>query len=127
MGAWVVSCLLFVCTLAVRVFDLFTGTASFSLLGHGVGVSPFTVAAPEVRGKIVAKLDEPLFYADIRAYVSAGEQQDVARRMSGITSAFATFDTPGYQSLAPDDRLVMHRGCARYSWASPLAFSRHSP
>jgi hypothetical protein len=61
-----------------------------------------------LRDARVTKLKEPLFYVDIRAYVSSDEQIEGSKRMADITSALVGFDEPGRQMLTAASVLSQH-------------------
>ena len=59
-----------------------------------------------VKDRIVAKLGEPLFFADLRACMVASTPEQVETRVIGLTSALASFSEPGYQQLVSSTSLL---------------------
>lgn len=99
---WTIVVLLFMYNVAVFIINAFDG--KFSLPeggggGGGAGATVVTPAAQAVRDNMIDKLGEPLFYADIRAFVSVKKERDADMRLTSIASAMSTFEEPGYQAL----------------------------
>lgn len=104
---WTVIALLFMFNIAVFIIGLFEGSLSLPRGGGGnSGPVMVTPAAQQVRDSMIDKLGEPLFYADIRAYIAVKGKKAANERLRNITGALATFDEPGYQALAPGNRLL---------------------
>jgi hypothetical protein len=109
---WIVTALLFMYNLAVCIINVFQGNFSFPQAGGGggLGLRFMTPAAQHVHDAMLEKLSEPLFYADIRAYVAVRSKKDADERLRGITGALATFDEPGYQALVSGSMLLPSLG-----------------
>jgi hypothetical protein len=105
---WTVKALLFMFNIGVFIINIFTGRFTLPQSGGDAGAEATVVtpAAQTVRDNMIDKLGEPLFYADIRAYVSARKQQDIDMRLSSIAGAMSTFDEPGYQSITTSKNLL---------------------
>jgi len=94
---------------ATVLYGLFTNDlkATFSLLLVLLIVSLFikrevpklTVSQQEMYADILAKLDQPLFRADIRVLVSAESGRRLYELTSGVVSSLAPLNTSGLQAL----------------------------
>lgn len=86
---------------AIFIINLFGGKLELPpIVGGGGGdAAVATPAAQTVRDGMIDKLGEPLFYADIRAFVSVKKELNADMRLTSIASAMSTFDEPGYQAL----------------------------
>ncbi len=101
--------LLGIYNVVVAILRLFGGRWLPVTRERGNGMAVATPASQAVRDSMIDKLGEPLFYVDIRAYVSIRDQRDGVKRLRGIRSALATFDEPGYQALETGTRMLSPR------------------
>ncbi len=58
-----------------------------------------------IRDRILGKLSEPLFYADLRGYVVVNNRRRAEEQFSSLTSALASFTDHGYQQLVSTEGL----------------------
>ena len=93
---------IFAYNLSVFVIGLFTGNPPTPASRE----SSAEPAMQEVRDKMVNKLAEPLFYVDVRAFVSVHDSQQAVVRQSGIISSLASFNDPGYQQLISGSKVL---------------------
>ena len=95
--------------IAIWAIGLVGGNLSLPPILGGAGSSGpdiLTPAAQAVRDKMIAKLAEPLFFTDIRAYMVLDDPKEKSVRMKGLTSSMASFNEPGYQQLSSGDKLL---------------------
>lgn len=60
-----------------------------------------TIAVDQARERLITKLNQPLFYANIRLLIESSEQQRLSEKQMSLLSALAAYNEPSYQKLAP--------------------------
>lgn len=60
---------------------------------------PKTQALQAIHEKMLSKVQQPLFRADIRAYFVTSDSQRMQERTNGLIGSLATFHEPGHQAL----------------------------
>ncbi len=73
--------------------------------GKNYKIPNTSTTSPDVLALVNAKLDQPLFYTNIRILASGGP--DYKKRIKSLSHALALFNVPGYQEIKPRKSLAL--------------------
>jgi hypothetical protein len=68
-----------------------------------------TKALQEIDDRILGKLKQPLFRANVRALIVMQDGQQLGERTNGLLGSLTSFSDPGYQSLRPTKQFLIGR------------------
>jgi len=77
------------------------------IIGQKIPYQPtLTAETQDIQKRMLNKLSEPLFYADLRAYLLVSQPEQADGRLKSLIGSLASFNDHGYQQLVARANLV---------------------